>query len=35
MQNNNEKNGIYNQYADDNDAEYIEEEEEEDGESFM
>ena len=35
MQNNNEKNGIYNQYADDNDVEYIEEEEEEDGESFM
>ena len=26
MQNNNEKKGIYNQYADDNDAEYIEEE---------
>ena len=35
MQNNNEKKGIYNQYADDNDAEYIEEEEEEDVESFM
>ena len=34
MQNNNEKNGIYNQYADDNDAEYIEEEEEE-GDDFM
>ena len=34
MQNNNEKNGIYNQYADDNDAEYIEEEEE-DGDDFM
>jgi len=34
MQNNNEKKGIYNQYADDNDAEYIEEEEEE-GDDFM
>jgi hypothetical protein len=33
MQNNNEKNGIYNQYADD-DGEYIEEEEEE-GDDFM
>ena len=35
MQNNNEKNGIYNQYADDNDGDYIEENEEEDDDDFM
>ena len=35
MQNNNEKNGIYNQYGDDIDGEYIEENEEEEEDDFM
>jgi len=35
MQNNNEKNGIYNQYGDDIDGDYIEENEEEEEDDFM